>query len=277
MARKKLSERDVQIGTMHRDANRRAKEKGVPFNVTISYLRGIATDECPIFKTKLDWGYSGLGKGKAKPNGPQLDRIIPELGYVEGNVAFISHRANRIKDNGTMEEHYAIADWIWDRTHPKEEAITPVPEGFNTISEVDSASRALLAAWSWEDSNNAHHHCGADAGQDTDYCAQEGSRDSMGNRSEEVGALTEADYFENIRLTSAEVIRLLSRVGYLYRKFRECRMVDGTECDISESSDRREQQIQGFIYQAVQGLEKTSQDLFSEVDPNWYTNPSRAG
>jgi hypothetical protein len=33
-----------------------------------------------------------------------LDRIIPELGYVPGNVKIISMRANRIKTNATIED-----------------------------------------------------------------------------------------------------------------------------------------------------------------------------
>ena len=33
-----------------------------------------------------------------------LDCIIPELGYVPGNVAVISRRANTIKNDATIEE-----------------------------------------------------------------------------------------------------------------------------------------------------------------------------
>ena len=117
--RKKLTKKEVHIGRFHSRARERAKEKSIPFNISLEYLRSIATDSCPIFHTLFSWGVSGLGRGKFKDNGPQLDRIIPELGYVVGNVAFISHRANRIKDNGTMQEHYDIADWIWYQTVAK--------------------------------------------------------------------------------------------------------------------------------------------------------------
>jgi hypothetical protein len=44
-------------------------------------------------------------------------------------VAFLSKRANKMKDDGTMQEHYAIADWIWNHTHAKENTITPVSTG----------------------------------------------------------------------------------------------------------------------------------------------------
>jgi hypothetical protein len=117
MARQKLSIKDIHIGRAFEWAKRRARIKNIPFTITREYLRAIAPDECPVFETHFEWGQSGLGIGKFKPDGPQLDRIVPELGYIEGNVAFISHRANRIKGEGTMQEHYAIADWIWNSTH----------------------------------------------------------------------------------------------------------------------------------------------------------------
>lgn len=126
VARTKMSVKDTHIGKAFQWAKRRSQVNNVPFDISLEYLRNIATDECPIFKTPFDWGPSGLGIGKGKPNGPQLDRIIPQLGYVEGNVAFISHKANRIKGEGTMQEHYAIADWIWNSTHVKENPTTPI-------------------------------------------------------------------------------------------------------------------------------------------------------
>jgi hypothetical protein len=91
----------------------RAKELGIPFDLDIDYLENIATDECPIFKTKFVWG---LGRGcNNMDQAATLDRIIPELGYVKGNVVFISHLANRIKNNATEVELYAVADWLHDK------------------------------------------------------------------------------------------------------------------------------------------------------------------
>ena len=174
---------------MCRDARNRARKNNLPLNITTKYLRSIATDECPVFKTVLDWGASGLGFGKAKTNGPQLDRIIPELGYVEGNVAFISRRANRIKDNGTMEEHYAIADWIWDRTHLNKESIAPISAGHSGESEIYPEHRASISAGFGEICNNTDHYSGADGRQDADHSTQASSGDSVGRGSKEVGPL----------------------------------------------------------------------------------------
>lgn len=43
---------------------------------------------------------------------PSIDRIVPELGYVPGNIAIISWRANDLKKDATADEMRRIADWI---------------------------------------------------------------------------------------------------------------------------------------------------------------------
>lgn len=276
MPRKRLSEKDLHIGRAFSSARIRAKNKGVPFDITLEYLRSITPDTCPVFNVVFEWGASGLGFGKFKPNSPQLDRIIPELGYVFGNVAFISHRANRIKDNGTMEEHYAIADWIWENTHVKTGSTSSVSERDHQKSLHDAKLRAILTARAWQDSDDAHHHCGADAWEDFDYSAEESGGDGVGCGSQEVGTLTEADYFQSLGLAAAEVISVTNRIGYLYRKFRECRLANGTESELPESSDRRVEQIQRLSNQAVQSLKKTAENLYSEVDPDWNADTTGA-
>lgn len=66
-------------------------------------------ERCPILDLELDFSE----KGKRNDSSPSIDKIIPEKGYVPGNVAIISWRANRIKNNGTADEHQKIANWIY--------------------------------------------------------------------------------------------------------------------------------------------------------------------
>ena len=84
------------------------KQKGIEFDLTEEYLKEIWTDTCPVFKTPMKLGTGGRGDGYNS----HLDRLKPELGYVKGNVAWISGRANRIKYNASTEELRAIADWM---------------------------------------------------------------------------------------------------------------------------------------------------------------------
>lgn len=78
-------------------AKARAKKKGLPFNIELSDISIPAV--CPVSGLELK-----PGKTKVGANSPTLDRIIPDKGYVKGNVAVISHRANGIKQDASIEE-----------------------------------------------------------------------------------------------------------------------------------------------------------------------------
>lgn len=113
------------IGKLLANAKRRAKDKKLNFDLDLNYLESIASDECPIFKTKFIWGrYNGRSKFSQTPS---LDRIIPELGYIKHNVVFISHRANVIKNDATERELYDVADWLHERTKEVLNAIKRQP------------------------------------------------------------------------------------------------------------------------------------------------------
>jgi hypothetical protein len=92
---------------MWNTARRRAKEKNIPFSITVFDI--IIPEKCPILGIPLVWQ---VGHKVCKPNSPSLDRIKPELGYVPGNVAVISMRANNLKSDGTLAEHSAIVEWL---------------------------------------------------------------------------------------------------------------------------------------------------------------------
>lgn len=62
---------------------------------------------CPILGLELDYFAEAT-----KENSPSFDRFDSNIGYVKGNVHIISWRANRIKNNGTAEEHRKIAEYI---------------------------------------------------------------------------------------------------------------------------------------------------------------------
>lgn len=94
-------------------ARARAKRKGVPFEISVDDI--FVPEFCPVLGIKLE---QGRGKGR-RDHSPTLDRIEPSLGYVRGNIAVISGRANTLKSNGTPEEHVRIAAWM--RAHESKE------------------------------------------------------------------------------------------------------------------------------------------------------------
>jgi len=162
------------------NARARAIRDNIPFNLVLQDLEDIATDQCPIFHTPFVWGQSGLGKGKTRPDSPTLDRVLPELGYVKGNVVFLSYRANRIKDNGTMQEHYDIADFIWNHINAKKKSTSSVPAGTNSSGELYPELGTFSAVWVGKNTDSVNNHSGAIRGQDTDHSAQASSGDGMG-------------------------------------------------------------------------------------------------
>lgn len=89
-------------------AKLRAKKKGFPFDIEVSDI--LIPSHCPALGIPLFVGKSG---GIA--NSPSLDRLIPELGYVKGNVCIISHKANVAKNNLTPEELVRVAEWYINR------------------------------------------------------------------------------------------------------------------------------------------------------------------
>lgn len=103
-------------------ARERARGKGLPFDITSADV--VIPDYCPALDIRL-FTYAG-GPGA---HSPSLDRIQPHLGYVRGNVAVISMRANAIKGQHSLEElcvmtrHgrpcdlLAVTDWL-RRVHP---------------------------------------------------------------------------------------------------------------------------------------------------------------
>ena len=90
--------------TMHYQFQQRkskACKKGIPFIIEFSDIE--QPEYCPVFGLKLNYAWTGK-KGPGDPNKATLDRVIPELGYVPGNVYIISWRANFLKSDAKIEE-----------------------------------------------------------------------------------------------------------------------------------------------------------------------------
>lgn len=81
-------------------AKARAKKQNIPFDISASDL--VIPTHCPYLGIKLipfsEWA------------SPSLDKIIPHLGYVVGNVQVISKLANTMKSCATIEELVTFAE-----------------------------------------------------------------------------------------------------------------------------------------------------------------------
>lgn len=90
-----------------RQAEKRAKDRGLNFDLTVDDL--VLTEKCPILNIPLLQAKDHDYKFR---NAPSIDKIIPELGYIKGNVQIISNKANTMKNDATVEELLLFAEWV---------------------------------------------------------------------------------------------------------------------------------------------------------------------
>lgn len=86
-------------------AKRRAKLQGLPFSIRIDDI--VIPEICPVLGIPIC-----VGLPPNSPNLPSLDKFIPELGYVPGNIFVISLRANSLKRDATLKELLSVCEWM---------------------------------------------------------------------------------------------------------------------------------------------------------------------
>lgn len=96
-AHMKSSRRKKPLLHMFIRARARSKARGLEFSLMPGDVS--IPEVCPVLGIPLR-----VADGIADDSSPELDRIDNEKGYVRGNVIVISRRANRIKNDSTLEE-----------------------------------------------------------------------------------------------------------------------------------------------------------------------------
>jgi hypothetical protein len=94
---------------MWREARERARRSGVKFSITPQHIKDVwpVNGRCPVFGMKMQRGHPDAS--------PSLDRLNNAWGYEPGNIAVISRRANRVKNDATAAELERLA--VWMRSH----------------------------------------------------------------------------------------------------------------------------------------------------------------
>lgn len=80
-------------------AKRRAAAKDISFEITVDDIH--IPKMCPILMVELG---PILGSLEDRPRSPSLDRIDNSEGYVPGNVAVVSFKANQYKSDLSLEQ-----------------------------------------------------------------------------------------------------------------------------------------------------------------------------
>ena len=109
--KRKVAKKDAPWRWLHNLRRLDAKRKGIEFTITEDYLESLWSGYCPmlgiplIVQSRSDADYN-------RDFSPSVDRIDPSKGYVPGNVAIVSYRANRIKNDSTLQELKLIVSFL---------------------------------------------------------------------------------------------------------------------------------------------------------------------
>lgn len=101
---------------MLRAAKARAKTEGVPFELEPKDI--CITEKCPVLGIQMKFHVE-----HSRDDSASLDRIVPDLGYVRGNVAVISMKANRMKQDNTLESLECVVNYIRNGIRSKPENV----------------------------------------------------------------------------------------------------------------------------------------------------------
>ena len=82
-----------------------AREKGIPEGNTNAFYNLEFPTHCIITGIELDYDYEKKRPSGGDNNAPSYDRIIPEKGYIEGNVRVVSFLGNRILNSINDQEN----------------------------------------------------------------------------------------------------------------------------------------------------------------------------
>lgn len=112
-------------------ARKRANASGIEFDIELEDI--VIPVRCPVLGVELT-GSSGKQQcPRLNYNAPSLDRIDNSKGYVKGNIAVISVRANALKSDATPEELRGLARYI------NEHLPAPHVNTTSMVSRVDAA------------------------------------------------------------------------------------------------------------------------------------------
>jgi hypothetical protein len=92
-------------------ARTRAKKRRLKLEITAADVLAVwpKDNRCPVFGSPFEFGRTGQ---RFRPLAPSLDQIIPGKGYIRGNIAVVSWRANILKRDATPTEIRKLAAWV---------------------------------------------------------------------------------------------------------------------------------------------------------------------
>lgn len=100
--------RNNPLKALVKNARSRSKKLCIPFDIDVEDLT--LPTHCEIL------GIPIVPNSPDKQSSPSLDRVVPSLGYIKGNVRVISTRGNILKNGHTLETLELVRAYIVKHT-----------------------------------------------------------------------------------------------------------------------------------------------------------------
>ena len=100
---------DWRLKQLLNSAKARAMNKCMDFNLTFDDVKALypADGMCPVYGFALEWNSAGF-----RDTSPSIDRIDSTKGYTTDNCQIISFKANRIKNDASVEDVLRLAQFL---------------------------------------------------------------------------------------------------------------------------------------------------------------------
>ena len=186
-----------------------AKRRKIEFNLKVEDIApAVEAGYCQLTGLPFDFN-PPKGKG-FNPYAPSVDRIDNNKGYVAGNVRIVLWAVNSALSESSDEEMLPILKAMVKaiEKNVKTKSTTPVPAGLDQQGEVYPELGAFSPSWPWQDDNDADDYRGATRGENSYHSAKEGSGNSLGRGSKEVGPPQAPTRIEDHGQPEPEIIRL---------------------------------------------------------------------
>lgn len=158
------------------NAKSRCKKKNVELHLSVEWVEEhLKRGTCEI--TGLPFSFEPPPEGLTRrSDAPSLDRIDKHKHYTEDNTRVILWAVNcALAEYGTEIMLPILKATVKGIEDAQQKSATRVPTTDYREGEIYPELGSFSATGTWQDDDNAHHHCGADARKDADHSAKESS------------------------------------------------------------------------------------------------------
>lgn len=120
----------------------KTKKRATPFSISKTYYKSLWTGKCACCSKEIPLPFSGSNRIDVG----SFDKVDPELGYIEGNCAWLCGRCNSMKWDGGVVDHLEIAIYIaHNKPNVDPRILTKLTEIFTIIDEEETPLICLAA------------------------------------------------------------------------------------------------------------------------------------